>query len=81
MKILPKQNDNSIDCKNKSSIFDNQGFLSISCLTRLLNVPEKTIRHWIYRREIPFYKIGRHIRFDPKDIQQWISDRRQTYEC
>lgn len=68
---------------NQSSVelFDNQDFLSVSQLSSRLNVPQKTIRHWLYRREIPFYKIGRHIRFDPKEIQKWIFERRQNNEC
>lgn len=64
---------------NQSSLFDNK-FLSISQLGLILDVPEKTIRHWIYRREIPHYKIGRHIRFALSEVQRWISERKVQHE-
>lgn len=65
----------------QTPFFENLNFLTISHLSALLSVPEKTIRHWVYRREIPHYKIGRHLRFDPREVQKWISERKVQYEC
>lgn len=59
--------------------FDNP-MLNVSQLGDLLNVPQKTVRHWVYRREIPHYKIGRHLRFNSHEIQQWIAKRRIKHE-
>jgi excisionase family DNA binding protein len=58
-----------------SQVFDNS-FITITQLSEQLRVPVKTIRHWIYRREIPHYKIGRHLRFKAQEIQRWINERR-----
>jgi excisionase family DNA binding protein len=32
-------------------------------LALLLKVPEKTIYYWVSRKDIPYIKIGRHLRF------------------
>jgi excisionase family DNA binding protein len=56
-------------------LFENS-YYTISQLSSLLNVPIKTIRHWVYRREVPHYKIGRHLRFNAQEIQKWIQERR-----
>ena len=47
-------------------------------LSQYLNVPIKTVSAWVYKRQIPFLKIGRHIRFrfDP-DILDWLNERKK----
>jgi excisionase family DNA binding protein len=55
--------------------FENQQLLSVKQLSGCLNVAEKTIRHWIHYRKIPFLKVGHLIRFDPQKISDWISER------
>ncbi len=48
-------------------------FLKADDLASRLGVSKKTVYGRIYRRLIPFKKIGpRLIRFDPNDIEQWI---------
>lgn len=42
--------------------------LTISELAALLKVPKKTIYYWVCRREIPYLKMGRHLRFQPVDV-------------
>lgn len=36
-----------------------------------LEVPLSTIRFWLRKAELPFYKFGRHIRFNIAKIQKW----------
>lgn len=67
------------DCVENNQFFDNS-LLSVSQIGRWLNVPVKTIRHWVYRREIPHYKIGRHLRFNSQEIRSWISERGIEHE-
>lgn len=38
--------------------------LKLSQIAETLNVSEKTIYYWVGRNEIPFVKIGRHLRFN-----------------
>ena len=60
-----------------AQFFDNQ-LMSVEKLAQYLSVPAATVRHWVYRRLIPFMKVGRHIRFriDP-DILEWLNERKK----
>jgi len=57
-----------------AQLFDNQ-LLSIDRLAEYLDVPPATIRDWVYKRQIPFVKVGRLVRFHPSDVQRWLSER------
>ena len=46
--------------------------LCIDDLMGILKVTEQTIRKWIFKRRIPFVKIGKVIRFRPSQIDKWI---------
>ncbi len=46
--------------------------LTISELSTLLNIARKTVYNLVYRREIPFVKVGGSLRFDPDQIDKWI---------
>lgn len=63
------------DVKDKwesgSQFFDNQ-LLTVEKLSRFLDVPAATIRDWVYRRKIPFRKVGRLVRFVMADISNWL---------
>jgi len=48
---------------------------SINRLAEYLDVPPATIRDWCYKRKVPFRKVGRHIRFVPSDIEEWLKNR------
>ena len=56
------------------SLIDNSLF-TIESLAKFLNVSPATIRDWVYKRQIPFKKLGRLVRFDPLDIQKWLEIR------
>ena len=42
----------------------------------MLDVRESFIRSLVARREIPFFKIGKFIRFDPNEIGLWLETHR-----
>jgi excisionase family DNA binding protein len=46
--------------------------LCIDELAGILKVTEQSIRKWIFKRQIPFVKIGKVIRFRPSRIDTWI---------
>lgn len=48
--------------------------MTIDELSEYLQKPVKTIRDWVYKKEIPYLKIGHSIRFDKKDIQSWLKN-------
>lgn len=51
--------------------------IDIKALSELLSVKPKTIYDWVHRNEIPYYKIGHLVRFEYKEIQDWLNVRKQ----
>lgn len=48
----------------------------VPSLANLLGVSEGFVRSMVYRREIPYAKIGKFVRFDPNEIDLWLIERR-----
>ncbi len=44
-------------------------------LAEILRVSPKTIYYWVTRNEIPFVRVGRHIRFIIQDVMAHFSER------
>ncbi len=64
--------------RSKQPLFENS-LWDIKQTSEKLNVSEKTIRDWVYKRQIPFKKIGKLVRFHPSEIHQWIEERSTSY--
>jgi len=43
-------------------------------LSAYLKVAEGTLRHWVMRRAIPYFKIGRSVRFAKRHIDMWLAE-------
>ena len=52
------------------------GLIDIAGLAERLGVSERFVRRLIAERRVPFFKVGKFIRFDSTDIDQWIENRR-----
>lgn len=39
----------------------------------LLRVSPKTIYYWVKRNEIPFIRVGRHLRFNTQMVLDWLT--------
>jgi excisionase family DNA binding protein len=48
--------------------------LSVAELSKLLNVTTLTIHRWIKAKRVPFFRLGRTIRFCPA-ISRWLQER------
>lgn len=46
--------------------------LNITQLSEVINVKKKTIYDWTHKKQIPYIKMGRLLRFDLDDIEKWI---------
>jgi excisionase family DNA binding protein len=44
-------------------------------LAEWLHVKEFTIRKWVHYRFIPHVKLGRCVRFQESEIEQWLRER------
>lgn len=47
-------------------------------LARYCQVKISVVRYWLRNTDIPFIKLGRNYRFDPKDIKDWIGKQKNT---
>jgi excisionase family DNA binding protein len=46
-------------------------------LAKRLKVSERTVRNWVSSGQLPSYKIGSSRRFDPADVDAFLSGFRQ----
>lgn len=51
---------------------NNSRLLTKEQVAEMLNVPKSRIDKFVFRREIPCFKIGRSIRFYEDEILLWI---------
>lgn len=56
-----------------------QPLLTVQEAARYLAVSVSTIYGWVWQRRIPFVKIGRAVRFDPRDLETFIEASKQGY--
>jgi len=47
-------------------------FLTVDDLSQYLGIKRSSLYYMVEKREIPFYKIGRLVRFKKADIDAWI---------
>lgn len=52
--------------------------LTIKEVAEVLKVSHRTISDWVYKRKIPYIKVGRVVRFDQQKIENWINNRTVT---
>jgi len=45
-------------------------------LANRLGTSERFVRRLVSERNPPFHKVGKFVRFDPRDIDEWLSDHR-----
>ena len=46
--------------------------ISIDELASILRIRKGTIYNWVYRRKIPYVKVGRLVRFDLNEIAKYL---------
>ncbi len=55
---------------------ETQAFLNVQQLADRLNTKPRMIYRLVDERRIPFYKIGKHLRFDPTEVDSFITSCR-----
>lgn len=50
--------------------------LTIAQTAAFLNVDVRWVRRAVFERRIPYYKVGRFIRFDPADLDRFLTQSR-----
>jgi len=51
--------------------------IGIKELTAKFGISTETIYSWTSMKVIPFYKVGRLVRFDEAEIDKWLEQRQQ----
>jgi excisionase family DNA binding protein len=44
-------------------------------IAKLLKVSPKSIYYWVKRDELPFIRVGRHLRFDPQKVISYLTEK------
>ena len=75
------QRDMSTDTPNHSSVLDTtatgrRGLIDVPALAVELGVTQRFVRRLVAEDRVPFLKIGKFVRFDPREIDSWIDDAR-----
>lgn len=50
--------------------------LALSATAEYLSLTPDQVRALKYRRQIPFVKVGRSLRFDVRDLDRWIEQNK-----
>jgi excisionase family DNA binding protein len=59
--------------------------LDVESVAGTLGVTTRHVRRLVAERRIPFFKVGKFVRFDPAELDVWLSEQRvdvrsSTYE-
>lgn len=49
--------------------------LNIQEAADLLGIKNHTLYQWVSQHKIPYYKIGRLVRFSPSKLEAWVKKR------
>ncbi len=66
----------SVNSTLETNDLGSKELVSIRTLCGMLDMKERTIREKVTRREIPYYKVGKLIRFNVQEIRMWYGRSR-----
>ncbi len=70
-----KNQKNNLGIKQLLYMMDKQ-FIGVEDLAKYLDVSINTLRSWVWQRQIPYFKVGRLVRFDMQEVENWLKDRK-----
>lgn len=62
-----------------SSSTETRPLLTVREAAKFLSLSVSTLYGWVWQHRIPFVKIGRAVRFDPRDLEAFIEASKQGY--
>ena len=51
-------------------------FIGTEEMAQYMDLSVNTIYSWVYAKKIPFFKMGRLVKFDLKEIENWMTGMR-----
>lgn len=55
---------------------DSRALIDVPAIADRLGVTQRFVRRLTTEDRAPFLKIGKFVRFDPREIDQWVDDAR-----
>ena len=55
---------------------EHGSLIDVGGLAARIGVDVRFVRRLVDERRIPFYKVGKHVCFDPVDVAHWLADHR-----
>ena len=56
----------------------HRGLIDVPALAVELGVTQRFIRRLVAKDRVPFLKIGKFVRFDPREIDEWVDECRRS---
>jgi excisionase family DNA binding protein len=53
----------------------NDKYLTVDEVSKMLQISKVTLRAWTCQKKIPYYKVGRSVRFNPMKLEEWLNQR------
>jgi len=50
--------------------------VDVRALSEMLSVKQGTIYKWVAEGRIPYYRLGRLVRFDPAEVMAWVRQQK-----
>ncbi len=51
---------------------------TIADVATFCQVKESVVKYWVYNSDLPFIKLGKHIRFEQEDVKEWVERQKHT---
>ena len=58
-------------------INSDKKLIGIEDLAEFLSISKNTVYSWVNQRKIPYFKIGRLVKFDSAEIEIWLKERKK----
>jgi excisionase family DNA binding protein len=58
---------------------DTQTLIDVAALAERLGVTQRFVRRLTAENRVPFLKIGKFVRFDPREIEPWLDSARSDH--
>ena len=55
-------------------------WVSVEEIAEHLGIKKDTVYKWVKARHMPFHKVGRLLKFQVKEVDQWVKDGKAAFE-
>jgi excisionase family DNA binding protein len=65
-------------CAIGTAATGRRGLIDVPALAVELGVTQRFVRRLVAEDRVPFLKIGKFVRFDPSEIDEWVDECRRS---